>query len=241
MWIVWSFVPGINWMSWLHAGVSTGKIRYSHFGLLYSIPFFFSMIAAKSPALFNIGMTASMILWVICLIHVFKKRNEINLEVKYAKIERARMKMELEKKVASDYKVLSPAKAVPGGTTGNSGVITDSEPVSRIGGDRSPKAEARIPEPYSQISSAGASLIDLNAADEAALAALPGVGVILAKKAIQARQERGGFQGFDEFCDALDLQPQIREKLRPLVIIRAPAASPPPQQPPERGGRVVDF
>jgi hypothetical protein len=86
------------------------------------------------------------------------------------------------------------------------------------------------------------SIIDLNTADESALASLSGVGLILAKKAVKVRQERGGFRSISEFYDLLGLQPHIRVKLRPLVTISdpAPPASPAEQQP-EYGGRVVDY
>ena len=79
--------------------------------------------------------------------------------------------------------------------------------------------------------------VDLNNAPEEVIADLPGVGPILAKKAIGIRQSTGGFASLEGFAEALGLKPHIVERLRDLVVV-VPV---PQQEPSALRGRVVDF
>jgi DNA uptake protein ComE-like DNA-binding protein len=249
MWIIWSFLPMFGWVTWIHARYSTQKPIYYLYALLYALPVSLMLITSNGTAplavqIYHITDKISMYSWLVCPLHALILRKKINLEIKYARLaEKQNVVSNLEQKIAAEYKVnavdVSPKtvrSAAPLSNTKN------PELVSQLLGE-TPSVTATSPSQAAAQTTPPAStpLIDLNTADESSLAALPGVGLILAKKAISARGERGGFRGFEEFCDALGLQPHLREKLRSLVIIRAPAASPPAQQPPERSGRVVDF
>jgi hypothetical protein len=81
--------------------------------------------------------------------------------------------------------------------------------------------------------------VDLNNAPEEQLAALPGIGPVLARRAAEVRRARAGFGSLEEFGEALALKPHILERLRPRVVL----GPPPPPAPPAPGGgrRVVDF
>lgn len=86
--------------------------------------------------------------------------------------------------------------------------------------------------------------VDVNRAPESELAGLPGVGLILAKKAVQYREANRGFRTVDEFFQVLGLKPHVAERLRPLVTVgpTSPGSPPsPPASPSSGGGRVVDF
>lgn len=91
-----------------------------------------------------------------------------------------------------------------------------------------------IPEP--DVSRDPEALLELNSASEEEIAALPGVGIILAKKAISVRQTKGGFCSIDEFMEILGLKPHIVVRIRPLVKVH-----PPEPKPPQTGRRVVDY
>jgi DNA uptake protein ComE-like DNA-binding protein len=82
--------------------------------------------------------------------------------------------------------------------------------------------------------------VDLNNAPEDELAALPGIGPLLARRAAEERRMRGGFGSLEEFGEVLALKPHIVERLRPRVVLGPP---PPPSAPPApgTGRRVVDF
>ncbi|WP_052342598.1 ComEA family DNA-binding protein [Bacillus sp. EB01] len=79
-------------------------------------------------------------------------------------------------------------------------------------------------------------LVDINRADEKELAQLPGIGIILAKKAVAERSKTGGFKSYDEFSELLGLKPHIAERVRPLVTVSSVG-----EFTPNRGGRMVDF
>lgn len=89
------------------------------------------------------------------------------------------------------------------------------------------------------VESPASGVLDLNSAAEEEIADLPGVGAILAKKAIQVREENGGFRSTEQFFEALRLKPRVIERIRPLVVVRDAASPPPP--PPSHGRRVVDY
>ena len=66
---------------------------------------------------------------------------------------------------------------------------------------------------------------------------MPGVGPILANKAVGARQASGGFATVEAFGEAIGLKPHMVERIRPLVVvgpIKSHTLSP-------QAGRIVDF
>lgn len=86
---------------------------------------------------------------------------------------------------------------------------------------------------------AAAAPVDLNNAPEAEIAALPGIGPVLAQRVVQERRMRGGFRSVEEVAQALALKPHVITRLWPLVTLGPPPPAPPPSG---RGGRrVVDF
>lgn len=75
------------------------------------------------------------------------------------------------------------------------------------------------------------STLDVNLATAQELATLPGVTLIMAKKAVDARDRRGGFQRVDDFIRVLadDLPPHVVQQVRSVAragagAIRQPAA-----------------
>ena len=63
-------------------------------------------------------------------------------------------------------------------------------------------------------------LVDINNAPEADLAALPGISVIMAKKAVKRREEIGGFKSADDFFLYLNIKPHMQEQLINLICIK---------------------
>ena len=61
------------------------------------------------------------------------------------------------------------------------------------------------------------ALIDLNRASEEQIASLPGINLIMAKRAVSLRDARGGFDSLEDFSHALGLKPHIKERIRPMV------------------------
>lgn len=80
---------------------------------------------------------------------------------------------------------------------------------------------------------------DINTADEAQLAALPGLTVIDAKKAITYREENAAFRSVDEFFSVIQAKPHIIARLQPLLYVGTAAQS--PAAPQSGSKRRIDF
>ena len=61
--------------------------------------------------------------------------------------------------------------------------------------------------------------IDVNNTSEETLTELPGVSLILAKKAVQLRNSGVYFESAEDFGEALGLKPHIIARIKPLIII----------------------
>ncbi|HOL52247.1 MAG TPA: GYF domain-containing protein [Bacillota bacterium] len=126
-----------------------------------------------------------------------------------------------------------------------SGIIKPTDEVFRDGATdwvRADRVKGLFPAPASANRSdpggnqTGES-VDLNNDPEEAIAALPGVGTILAKKAVSIRQSSGGFATVEAFAEALGLKPHMVERIRPLVKLGVRKL----EVPPATKTRVVDF
>ncbi len=62
--------------------------------------------------------------------------------------------------------------------------------------------------------------LDLNQASEFQIAMLPGVGPILAKKAILFREGHGGFDSCEQFYEVLDLKPHLAKNIAPMIGVK---------------------
>ncbi|MBM4139935.1 MAG: helix-hairpin-helix domain-containing protein [Nitrospira sp.] len=80
-------------------------------------------------------------------------------------------------------------------------------------------------------------LLNLNSATEVQLAALPGVGPVLAKRAVSL-QKQGGFKSVDHFGEILGLKSHHMERIKTLAFASPIQNN---QQPDGLSGRVVDL
>ena len=91
----------------------------------------------------------------------------------------------------------------------------------------------------SSVVSAPVVKVDINSAPVEALADLPGVGAVLARKALDIRENTGGFVSFENFVEAVGLKPHIIERIRALVVVGPVSEARVPEAAPK--GRIVDF
>lgn len=63
-------------------------------------------------------------------------------------------------------------------------------------------------------------LLDLNAATAAQLETLPGVGPVLARRIVEHRASRGGFQRLDDLLQVKGVGPHLLDGVRARVVIR---------------------
>ena len=64
---------------------------------------------------------------------------------------------------------------------------------------------------------AGEAVVDINVADERALAELPGIGPTLAQRIVEFRALNGPFSSVDGLADVAGITPQRLEILTPLI------------------------
>lgn len=266
-WIIWTFIPMLNWAAWIHAGVRAKYPKYFLIGGLYGIPFVLAMACSeneKGPhgeysTAYNIAMTLNMISWIGGIIHSQMVKREVNLRIKYAGQSAGGTAADdqLERKIASEYgarvtpsptspspavqRPIAPSQAVErwlDGLTEESPSTVERPVVSPQPVPRRPAPPLAVP-PQTVVASPASASVDVNSASEQQIAALPGVGPILAKKAIKFRQSERAFQSVGDFAQVLGLKPHILQQLRARVVANAPAQTPRAVE--KRSGRVVDF
>ena len=98
-----------------------------------------------------------------------------------------------------------------------------------------PARQGAAPASSQATAAAAFEPVDVNAATAREFETLPGFSRALAKKAVQVREERGGFTSEQDFAAALDLPPHVFQRLRGRIACRRR-----PQAPPSFG-RVVDY
>ena len=62
--------------------------------------------------------------------------------------------------------------------------------------------------------------LDINNCSEVEMTALPGVSIVMAKRAVKRREEIGGFKTIDEFFSFLELKLHMQEQLRYKIVAK---------------------
>jgi hypothetical protein len=215
----WVLVPAASvgmlaWAAFLYAGI---RARHRPWMVAAAV-YFAGFVAALALAGDSDNWTGFIVvsMWIGGTMHAFMARPEFLIR--------------LDAELSGDAARSSPAprarRVVPVDAT-YTPLTPPAAPRPPAPRHPAPRVPAPAPRP--------AELIDLNAAPEAAIAALPGIGPILARRAVQLREARGGFAAVEDFADALDLKPHVLERIRALAFATPPAA------PPRSTGRRVDY
>lgn len=141
--------------------------------------------------------------------------------------------------------------------------IVDAQTITSSSSDRQTPDLAKAPEPAraengkhrqdiqgSECNDA-CKIVDINSCSESDLAGLPGISVVLAKKAITYREEHQGFQSSEEFFTVLEIKPHFMVQLKDRIkcgeyrdhgaeaVTDKTVERPVPPTP--SGGRKLDF
>ena len=233
LWIAWTFTLGFfNWVAFFYIGVRAKQLKWILWGLFYAIPFILAMAFATSPAfdgwVGDIIVALIIILGIIGIIHAFRIRKEYLLRLEALQqrttSNESALRSRIDAESAERKQELDTDRGTPQPPAAQS--PTREEPLQNPTGPSTPISQAPSQAPG----------VDLNHSSEQEIASLPGVGAIIAKRAVGLRASRGEFNSVEDFGETLNLKPHIVERIRPLVSVTSP-------QPPPGGssGRIVDF
>ena len=238
LWIGWAlFSFGLfGWVSFLYAGARARKRPWLLWAAAYAFPWIPLLISGDDRPGFD-SFDASMILilcvWPVSSIHAFRIRREYLRRI--------------AERVIREKGGLS-ATTVSGAETRPAQTAATAQPTSPITPHASPTTSSTPGSPSADqgASSAATNLtdrteaaepLDLNSATEESLAALPGIGPILAKRIVEERSSRGGFQSLEDLAATVDLKPHVLQRLPGSLTVL-------PRSEGSTGrsrGRVVDF
>lgn len=70
-WIAWSFIPGLHWLTWIHAAIVAKEPWYYVLGGFYALPWL--MISLTRAPSWRLLLYS----WIICMVHVQLRRQQI--------------------------------------------------------------------------------------------------------------------------------------------------------------------
>lgn len=251
LWVIWSFIFLLNGVGMYHVGKKVKVKKWRNYGLLYTAATWIGMIVGsefKGSILEDIGFTVSLIVWIGGIIHCFRIRKEclVRLELleeqKTEQIETDNLKIKIAKeyginniKENRDLKVDIKHSDLVKEQSNNVEKENTIPPL--------PKARA-IPPVIPKIEVTNNSmkleeniLIDINTCSEIELSELPGIGLILAKKAVNLRGSRNGFSSVDEFIQELGIKSHSIERLKMKICCIQTRSV----ENIKTSGRMVDF
>ncbi len=227
LWIILTFTYFTNGLAFIYAGIRVRNRKWSLYGIIYLIPFALTEIFMSyfiNPGMINaegvvtdsfVNTLGSLFIipWLISIGHAFYIRKEylmrlesleevhnaeqLHFRRRIKEMEDAKER-ELRQKINREYNMDYYESKWPK-TSDNA----HNDPNVTL--DKTFKESASL-------------LVDINNDPEEAIAELPGIGIILAKKAVKLRQN-SQFESLEEFGEALNLKPHILEQIRPSVVI----------------------
>lgn len=223
LWVLWSFTLVLACVGFFWIGGRAGRRKWIISGLIYLFVNFGMIYVSQwlrsTNAIFaDIISIIVSIGWFAAIIQSFMSRKEYLLRREAVVDLKDATRDAYRNEIRKDY-------------LGNREKPVQSASLPKVNADSSS---------VTQISPAAASTqkIDLNICSEQDLASLPGVGIVLAKKAVEMRVQIGGFSSVQDFNQRLGLMPHFAVQIENLASA-APIA---PQTPsPENKGRVIDI
>jgi hypothetical protein len=74
-WLIWSFIPGLHWLTWMQAAMLTKQSRYYWFGFVYALPLLLYGWLRRVPLSFV------LLSWGLSLIHVHLHKHDITRQI----------------------------------------------------------------------------------------------------------------------------------------------------------------
>jgi len=239
LWILWSFTLLLSCVGFFWIGGRTGRRKWIISGLIYLIVnfgliFTTSSLKANGNILYNVVMAMILIGWFAAIVQSFMTRKEYLI--------RREAVLDLKAATRDAYRNEIREEYIPQGNT-HSAVQTQYQQTERS--THLPQHEGQGIQP-SDVQPVAApdtkpcmgAPVDLNTCTEQQLADLPGVGVVLAKKAMNMRTETGGFISTSDFNEKLNLMPHFASQIEKVAYV-SPVT--PLETNSGNAGRVIDI
>lgn len=228
-WILLTFLPfGISsFIAFLYTGSKVKNQRWRLYGFVYLAVF----IVAYAITATGIGAAVALILWIVTIIHALKIRPAYLVQLDVLKSNEQRMMNQeiakLREEAEAKFKVNGQPKYQTPQPKAKNKQASASMPQDQV---VPPKAKESVPfeKEFRKI--------DINTAAESEIAAIPAIGIILAKKVVKKRQDLGGFQSFEQFSEIMELKEHTIEKVKQSVTF-----SKVEETNVSMSGRMIDF
>ncbi len=206
-WIIFTFLPiGMtSYIAFFYAGTKAKNARWRIYGLIYLGVFLLAFI----PTYTEFEAMIFLALWIVPIIHAFKIRPAylVQLDVLKANektfLNQEVMKLRQEAEAKFGRKMQKPPQQ-----KSEAGV----KPHEATADPLTPPIQPLFSKNH-QIEK-----ININLASEKEIAAIPEIGIILAKKAVVKREELGGFESFEQFAQIMGLKEHTLEKMKQRLI-----------------------
>ena len=73
-WNWWSWLPGLNWIAWVHAAMLTRQPQYLILGLIYALPLV--LLLGRRPSIRIV-----LISWAVGLVHVMLHKQRVDHQI----------------------------------------------------------------------------------------------------------------------------------------------------------------
>ncbi len=70
-WLIWSFIPGLHWLTWMQAAMLTRQSRYYWLGFVYALPLLLYVLR-------RVPFSLVLLSWGLSLLHVHLLKRDIN-------------------------------------------------------------------------------------------------------------------------------------------------------------------
>jgi len=220
LWIIWSFTLVLACVGFFWIGGRTGQRKWIISGMIYLLVNLALFLVAPlaldtNNVLFNIFFVIIFIGFFAAIIQSFMSRKEYLIRLEAVLDLENATREAYRNKLRQDY-------------FGDSGM-----PVHQVVSVNNTAAAPSV-----QQAAPSMPKIDLNTATEQELSKLPGVGAALAKRAVEARAQAGGFTSVADFNQQLGLMPHFAVQIENMAYVEPPI---PPAPPTENAGRVIDI
>lgn len=71
-WLVWSFIPGLHWLAWLHVGLQIKSSRYILLACAYAVPVYLTLLPK------TVSVRLSLLIWLVNLLHLLMRKPDID-------------------------------------------------------------------------------------------------------------------------------------------------------------------